>query len=135
METPFSVSTIIQNLLKILILVCLILSLSFVLKSYVTENKTIIGNPKFTRASKLITYLKSYKKPKKIEFYSHTEKYNNEVLALQKLQMPTDPNSKFYISIQFFTDENDDLTPLIAQIRFFDANTDNLIKEQSINLD
>ena len=129
-------NTSIQRLLKILILICLILSLGFVLKSYVTEKNGLLGgNPKITRASRLITYLKTYKKPQKIEFFSYTEKYNNEVLAMQKLQMPTDPNSKFYLTIQFFTNENDNTAPLVAQIRFLDVKTDNLIKEQSINLD
>lgn len=128
-------STSIQRLLKILILICLILSLGFVLRSYIAKKNMFGGNPKITRASKFITYLKTYKKPRKIEFYSYTEKYNNEVLALQQLQMPTDPNSIFYLTIQFFTDENDDTAPLVAQIRFLDVKTDNLIKEQSINLD
>ncbi len=92
--------------------------------------------------SKFVTEVKKQfskdNKPAKILFKSYLKKsdhpYQAEIAKLQKMKIAQDPKSNFYVEIQLFTDEDDPKAPLIAQLRFLDVKTNNLIKESSLNL-
>lgn len=89
-------------------------------------------NPK---AIILKNYLLQQPKPQRIEIFNYTKKFESEVALIKKLKIPQDKNSNIYMTIQFFTDEDDPKAPLIAQIRTLDIKTQNLLKEESINLE
>lgn len=82
----------------------------------------------------LKNYLLKLPKPQRIEVFSYTEKFKKEVTELKKMKIPQDKNSNVYFTIQFFTDEDDPKAPLIAQVRVYDLKTQNLQKEESLNL-
>lgn len=131
-------SGIIQTVLKLVILVSFVAGVALLV--YKREEKIIItkkieqenNNP---RALALKKYLLSFKKPARVEIYNYTKKFDADVNEILEMKVHTDPNSDFYVTIQFFTDETDAKAPLVAQVRFLDAKTDNLMKEESINLD
>ena len=80
-------------------------------------------------------HLSQYGPPERIEFNNLTERFKNEAESLKKIKIPMRPDSKFYISIDVFTDETDLEAPLVAQIQFFDKATENKVKEDVINLE
>lgn len=88
-----------------------------------------------TKASALKNYLLQQPKPQRIEIFSYSKKFETDINELKKLKIPQDQSSNTYITIQFFTDEDDPKAPLIAQIRTLDVKTKNLEKEESINLE
>ena len=128
----------IQGGVKVIIAACLMLGLALVVKN--REEKSAAkkkmqlenSNPK---ALALKKFLLAYNKPERVEIFDYTQKYKKDVHEILEMKISTDPNSNFYVTIQFFTDENDKSAPLVAQIRFLDIKSDNLIKEQSINLE
>lgn len=129
--------TIIQILLKLIILVCVVGGIALIVKNKdvshfapVQEAENI--NPK---ALLLKNYLLKFSKPERIEISNLTKKYEADVNEIKNMKAELDPNSKFYITIQFFTDETDEKAPLVAQIRFLDAKSNNIVKEESINLE
>ncbi len=129
--------SIIQGLLKLVILSCLVLGVALIIKTREqnTRAKKKIelesNNPK---ALALKKYLLAYNKPARVEIFNYTKRYEKDVNEILEMTITTDPNSNFYVTIQFFTDENDAAAPLVAQIRFLDLKSDNLVKEHSINL-
>ncbi len=119
---------------KILIVACLTVGV------FLTVKKTVVEKDRqksFTHQKSVVLkkYLVGHKKPQRIEIFNYTKKYEADVSELKKLKIPQDPNSDFYATIQFFTDESDSEAPLIAQIRFIDIKTNNTIKEESLNLE
>lgn len=89
------------------------------------------SNPKILALKK---FLLTFKKPARVEIFNITKRYDKDVDEILEMKIATDPNSNFYVTIHFFTDENDAAAPLVAQIKFLDTKSDNLMKEQSINL-
>lgn len=128
---------IIQGIVKIIIFGCLVVGVALVIKT--REEKASAkkkmelesNNPK---ALALKKYLLTYKKPARVEIFNYTKRYDKDVNEILEMKIATDPNSNFYVTIQFFTDETDPAAPLVAQIRFLDMKSDNLVKEHSINL-
>lgn len=131
-------SKIIQLILKLVMLGCVVLGVALIVKT--REEKAVArkkietenNNPK---ALALKKYLLAYNKPERVEIFNYTKRYDKDVNEILDMKIATDPNSNFYITIQFFTDETDQKAPLVAQIRFLDIKSDNLVKEQSINLE
>lgn len=129
--------SIIQSLLKLIMLGCLILGGALVYKTRderATAKKKIDlenSNPKILALKK---FLLTFKKPARVEIFNITKRYDKDVDEILEMKIATDPNSNFYVTIHFFTDENDAAAPLVAQIKFLDTKSDNLMKEQSINL-
>jgi len=131
-------SKIIQGLVKVVILVCLVLGAVLIVKN--REEKSSAkkmmqlenNNPK---ALALKKYLLTFYKPARVEIFNYTKRYEKDVNEIIEMKISTDPNSNFYVTIQFFTDEADVAAPLVAQIRFLDIKSDNVVKEQSINLE
>lgn len=129
--------TLIRGFIKLLVLFCFVGGLALIMKT--REEKTTAknklehetNNPKVLALKK---YLLTYKKPARVEIFNYTKKYDKDVNEILEMKIATDPNSNFYVTIQFFTDETDAAAPLVAQIRFLDIKSDNLMKEHSINL-
>lgn len=106
-------------------------------------NKPMVNRPDQARsidgltpqAALLKKHLLQYAKPQRVEVRNLTERLAQEADQVKKITVPLTDESKFYISIDLFTDEKDPTAPLIAQIQFFDVKSENKIKEESINLD
>lgn len=79
-----------------------------------------------------------YKKPLRIEvqnFVKSTDsRFQKDIQDIKNLKISLDANSNYYIELQMFTDESDSKAPLVIQCRFLDAQSKNLIQEQSLNL-
>lgn len=133
-------NAIFQTLMRVVILACLAGGVFLIIKTReditTTEKKKAAAeeskNPKVRALKK---FLADYGTPERVEIFNYTKKYDQDVNEILNTPITTDPVSPFYITIQFFTDENDVKAPLVAQIRFLDVTTDNLKKEVSINLD
>ena len=125
---------IIKGLLSLLSFVCIIAGASFLLthKNVETEKRVPASNQK---ASALQHFLERYQKPSRIEVTSLTQRFAADAEDIKKIQMPLDQQSRFYIAITLFTDETDNEAPLVAQIKFMDATTENKLSEENINLD
>lgn len=130
-------SGIIQAFVKLILLGCVIVGIALVVTSRqeksAAKKKMELehNNPK---ALALKKYLLTFKPPARVEIFNLTKRYTKDVAEILEMKITTDPNSAFYVSIQFFTDETDDAAPLVAQIKFLDMGSDNLMKEESINL-
>lgn len=141
-ETSFYMSSIFQGIIKLVILACLVLGGALMLKNTEEKNPAQkidqpknndqVSNPK---ALALKKYLLTYDKPERVEIFNYTKRYTKDVSEILKMKIVTDLNSNFYVTIQFFTDENDTAAPLVAQIRILDIKSDNILKEHSINLE
>lgn len=130
-------SSIIQTFLKLVIAICFLVGTGLLI--YKREQRIIVSKKieqenKNPKAILLKKYLIGFKKPTRVEIYNYTKKFDADVNQILEMKIPTDPNSDFYITIQFFTDESDEKAPLVAQVRFLDSKTDNLVREESINL-
>lgn len=124
---------LIQVLLRILILICVVGGSYVIYQSRTGKEKEQAGF-RDEKAIALKKFLLGYNKPQRIEVFSYTQRFATEVEEIKKMNLPLDQNSTFYMTVQFFTDENDAQAPLVAQVRFMDIKTDNMVKEESINL-
>lgn len=87
------------------------------------------------KSENLKKYLLNAGKPQRIEFTNLSKRFEEDIQNFKNIKIPQDKNSDFYLSIQFFTDEDDKTAPLVAQIRYIDIKSGNTTKEESINLD
>lgn len=124
---------LIEALLKIAIAVCFLGGAFLIYQSRETKRQQQMES-KNEKAIILKKFLLTYKKPQRIEIFSYTQKFQKDVEEIKQMNAPLDQSSDIYITIQFFTDENDPAAPLVAQVRFMDTKSDNMLKEQSINL-
>ena len=124
---------LIQALLKIAILVC-VLGGSYLIYQSRVAKRQLQEESRNEKAIILKKYLLTYKKPQRIEIFSYTERFQKDVEDIKQMNVPLDQNSDIYMTIQFFTDEHDKDAPLVAQVRFMDTKSDNMLKEESINL-
>ncbi len=97
-----------------------------------TSDDDIVANKK---AAALKVFLVKYKKPQRVEVTNLSERFAQDAEEIKKLNLPLDPNSKYYIAINLFTDETDNEAPLVAQIKFMDIATENKLSEENINLE
>lgn len=129
-----------QFFLKLIILLCLVggfflMSKNVMVKSTPDLHPTESSTPHSSKAMMLKQYLQTEDKPTRIEVIDYTKRFKGDVDEIKKMKVALDPKSHFYIKIQFFTDESDKEAPLIAQISFIELSSQNLIKEESLNLD
>lgn len=87
------------------------------------------------KSEALKSYLLGIKKPQRIEFTNLSQRFDEVIQSFKQIKVPQDKKSDFYLSIQFFTDEDDTTAPLVAQIRYIDIKSGNTTKEESINLE
>lgn len=129
--------SIIQTFFKLIILACLVAGIALVVNSRrekSTAKKKMELEHNNPKALALKKYLLLFKPPARVEIFNLTKRYTKDVAEILEMKITTDPNSNFYVIIQFFTDETDAAAPLVAQIKFLDMGSDNLMKEESINL-
>lgn len=89
----------------------------------------------YTRALQVKKYILKYKKPARVEIEIFTKRYQKDIEDIKDLKIPLDENSNFYMQVQLFSEDTDESSPLILQIKFKDLKTQALIKEDSINLE
>ncbi len=126
---------LLADILKFLVFVLVISGGYFI---YNSKNHSIVQMPSeklSAQAQLLKQHLMKYSAPSRIEINNLTKRLSNQVVEIKKIKIPLKKESEFYISIDLFTDENDKVAPLVAQIQYFENKTDNKIKEESINLD
>ncbi len=124
-----------SKLFKILLLGFLVTSFFYM----ISQKNTFLGNHieknEMQKPSQLILIaLAKYKKPVRIEIETFTDKYKDEIKEIRKLKIALDQQSKHYTIVQLFSDDTDEKSPLVAQIQFKDAKTNNLLNEESLNL-
>ena len=124
---------IFQSLIKFVILICVIVGLAIIYKSR-EDKKAEQAQYHNSKALILKKFLIGFNKPRRIEVFNYTKRFDTDVKEIKQMKVPLDDNSDFYITIQFFTDESDLDAPLVAQIRFMNVKSDNMVKEESINL-
>lgn len=133
-----------QEILKIVVVVLLTAGGFLIFKNYYDFRIVKVGSekeitekaePKNPKAATLKKFLIAQKKPVRVEIVGLTKRFEKDVDEIKKLKIPLDKKSDFYMSISFFTNESNDTSPLVAQIRFVDLATGNLLKEESINLE
>lgn len=127
-------SKILQALAKMLILVCVVVGAGLVYKSQ-EDKKELQESYTNKKALFLKKYLLGYNKPQRIEITNLTKRLEKDVEEIKQMKVSLDPNSPFYVTIDFFTDENDADAPLIASIKFIEIASQNKIKEDNINLE
>ena len=123
----------IQVILRILIVIC-VLTGTYVIYQSRESKKQEHAELRNEKAVTLKKFLLGYNKPSRVEIFNYTQRFGTDVEEIRKMNLPVDETSSFYITIQFFTDENDPEAPLVAQVRFMDLKTDNMMQEESINL-
>ena len=129
---PFYMRNFISSLLKI---VAVILISGGVWMFYKSGSLTLRATaPKVEDDSQLSAHAKmlrkhllKYSAPQKIQINNLTQRLSNDVEEIKKIKIFLKPDAVFYISIDLFTDENDPVAPLVAQIQFFDIKTENKI--------
>lgn len=127
-------SKIFQALAKMLVLVCVVVGAGLVYKSQ-EDKKDYQESLTNKKALYLKKYLLGYNKPQRVEITNLTKRLEKDVEEIKQMKISLDPNSPFYITIDFFTDENDVEAPLIASIKFIEIASQNKIKEDNINLE
>ena len=127
-------SKIFQALAKMLVLVCVVVGAGLVYKSQ-EDKKDYQESLTNKKALYLKKYLLGYNKPQRVEITNLTKRLEKDVEEIKQMKISLDPNSPFYVTIDFFTDENDVEAPLIASIKFIEIASQNKIKEDNINLE
>jgi hypothetical protein len=124
---------LVSAVLKSIVIICVVVSAALLYSSFnEKKSESEIQNQKAVILKK---FLQRYNKPVRIEVTSLTQRYSADADEIKKLKLPTDQKSKFYISINLFTDETDNQAPLVAQIKFMDVATENKLSEENINLE
>ena len=123
-------------LLKLVIFACIVVGGGILYKNQTNPVKTVEDEQQLgPQALVLKKYFSKFGKPQKIQIFNFTKRLDKEVEEIKKMKLPIDLGSKFYVAVELFTDENDKDAPLVAQIKFMDVASDNMVKEESINLD
>lgn len=89
----------------------------------------------YTRALQVKKVILKYKKPQRVEIEVATNRFQKDIEDIKNLKIPLDENSNFFMQIQLFSDDSDEKSPLVLQIRFKAIQNHALIQEESINLD
>lgn len=101
-------------------------------KEYATHQK---NKEIYTRALQVKKHILKYKRPVRVEIETFTKRYQKDIEDIKQLKIPLDENSNFYMQVQLFSEDTDESSPLVLQIRFKDLKTQALIQEDSINLE
>ncbi len=124
-----------SKLLKILVLGFLMTAFFYIiLQKSIFFGNHIEKNELQKPAQLILTALSKYKKPVRVEIETFTDKYKDEVKEIRKLKIALDKQSKHYMIIQLFSDDTDEKSPLVGQIQFKDVKTNNILNEESLNL-
>lgn len=123
-------------LLKLAMLTCLVLGGAILYRNQNEATRSGEEEQLSPQARALKQYFsKLGKKPKKVQVFNFTKRLDKEVEEIKKMKIPMDASSQYYVAVELFTDENDKDAPLVAQIKFMEVTSDNMFKEESINLE
>ena len=125
------------NLVKNLCIVFIAVAIALLLytrvkKEYAAEQK---HKQDYTRALQVKKEIIKYKKPARVEIETFTKRYQKDLEEIKALKIPLDENAGHYMQVQLFSEDTDETSPLILQIKFKDVKNNGLIKEESINLE
>ena len=91
-----------------------------------------------TNSFKVKKFISNYKRPSHVVVQSYIKdpnsRFKKDIEEIKKLKILKSEASNYFIELQLFTDEADPTAPLVVQMRFLDKKTQNLIKEESLNL-
>ena len=124
---------LVKNLCVVFIAVAIALMLYTRIKKDVAADKK--HKQDYTKALQVKKEILKYKKPSRVEIETFTKRYQDDIADIKDLKIPIDEKSHYYMQVQLFSEDTDESSPLILQIKFKDNKTQNLIKEDSINLD
>lgn len=133
MQKVLSMLNLVKNLCIVFISVAIGLMLYSRIKKEYAQDK--FNKEVYTRALQVKKYILKYKKPARVEIETFTKRYQKDIEDIKELKIPIDENSNFYMQVQLFSEDTDENSPLILQIKFKDLKTQALIKEESINLE
>jgi len=125
-----------NKLLKSFIIVLFGVSLGLIF--YRKINLEFLQNKDLNKPTKvqiIKNQILKYKKPARIEVETYTQKYKKDIEDIKKIKIPMDTKANFYIQLQLFSDDTDEKSPLVLQMKFKDIKTNNLIQETSINVE
>lgn len=123
---------LVKNLCIIFIAVAIgLLLYTRVKKEYVADIKQ---KQDYTRALQVKKEIIKYKKPARVEIETFTKRYQKDLEEIKALKIPIDETANFYVQVQLFSEDTDESSPLILQMKFKDIKTQNLIREESLNL-
>ena len=125
------------NLAKNLCIIFIAVAIGLMLYTRVKKEYTADLKQKqdYTRALQVKKEIIKYKKPARVEIETFTKRYQKDLEEIKSLKIPLDENANFYVQVQLFSEDTDESSPLILQMKFKDIKTQNLIREESINLD
>lgn len=133
MRKGINVLNLIKNLCIVFISVAIALMVYTRFKKEMAADK--MHKEVYTRALQVKKHILKYKKPSRVEIEIFTKRYQKDIEDIKTLKIPLDENSNFYMQVQLFSEDTDESSPLILQIKFKDLKTQALIKEDSINLE
>jgi len=125
------------NLVKNLCIIFIAFAIGLMLytrvkKEYAADKK---HKQDYTRALQVKKEIIKYKKPARVEIETFTKRYQDDIEDIKALKIPLDENAGHYMQVQLFSEDTDETSPLILQIKFKDVKSNALIKEESINLE
>ncbi|AZZ38036.1 hypothetical protein CIK05_14900 [Bdellovibrio sp. qaytius] len=125
------------NLVKNLCIIFIAFAIGLMLYSRVKKEYAADKKHKqdYTRALQVKKELLKYKKPARVEIETFTKRYQDDIEDIKALKLPLDEAANFYMQVQLFSEDTDESSPLILQIKFKDIKTQNLIREDSVNLE
>lgn len=127
------------NFLRSLLIIFIGLAIgSITYIKWLRKTPTQTQQSKETNSAKVKKFISNYKRPSHVVVQSYIKdphsRFNNDIEEIKKLKIQKSENSNYFIELQLFTDETDPTAPLVVQMRFLDKKTQNLIKEESLNL-
>ena len=125
------------NLVKNLCIVFIAVAIALMVYTRIKKDVAVDKKHKqdYTKALQVKKEILKYKKPSRVEIETFTKRYQDDIEDIKDLKIPIDEKSHYYMQVQLFSEDTDESSPLILQIKFKDNKTQNLIKEDSINLD
>jgi hypothetical protein len=118
---------IIQKFIKMIMLALVLLGLVLIFKNKF-EERIVTEQVYSSKSLALKKYFLKHEKPQRIEIFGLSDRFAKDIVDIKKLKISQDLNSNFYATVQLFSDERDTSAPLVAQIRFIDLSSGNLIK-------
>ena len=124
-----------QLLFRLIMVLCLVGGGALLYKSLSEDKPTPKPVAMNQKALALKNYLTKYYKPRSLEINNLTKRLEKDGNEVKQISIPLDPNSKFVVAVDLFTDENDNEAPLIAQVKFIEISSGNKVKEENLNLE
>ena len=132
--TASSKETRMPKLIKSVAIILIVLAVFLIVKKSIFFHNQKEASQLKKPADLILTALAKYKRPVRIEIETFTDKYKDEIKEIRQIKVNLDSQSKHYLIIQLFSNDADEKSPLVGQIQFKYAKTNNLLNEESLNL-